>query len=251
MVWTDDQYDSDPRIAALLSKGDPLCEWTVPPGGNYSHDDIDWLTALAADIHLFEEGEDSKWAAPIHAWHILAHFPASDGIPPLLNVFATSWDTSMDWNDWRSEELTTILSLFGEAAIGPLTGFLLEHSHPMWGRGAAGETLKKIAMRYPELREQCVARINLVLQDYEENDIQLNALLICFLMDLDGVEAIETIRRAFNAERVDRKATGTLMAVEIELGTHEKMCRIDTAALFGTGSRLMEPLGTDPPESSE
>ena len=218
----------------LVTKGSPTGEWNNKPKGDFSAKDLNWLSALAIDVGCFTQGTESEWAAPIHAWHILAHFPPDQGIPPLLNVLALDWEEYMNWNDWRSEELTSMLSLFGEAAIAPLTGFLLDHSHPMWGRGAAGEALKKIALQCIELRDKCVARLRLALQDYDDNDPELNALIICFLMDLQGVEAIDVIRKAFNANRVDRKATGTLLAVEIEFGLSDGKLPNLPSSLFDT-----------------
>lgn len=217
----------------LIIKSNPSGEWSEEPKGEFTTEDLKWLTALATDVGCFLQGTENEWAAPIHAWHILSHFPPEEGIPPLLEVLALDWEEDMNWNDWRSEELTAMLAMFGHDAIAPLTSFLLDHSRPMWGRGAAGDVLKKIAMEHAELRDQCVARLALALQDYDENDPELNALIICFLMDVQGVEAIDVIRKAFHAERVDRKATGTLLAVEIELGLSDGKPPEPPSSLFG------------------
>ena len=177
---------------------------------------------LAGDAELFVHGTDAEWAAPIHAWHILAHCSPDSGIPPLMEALALPWNVDMNWNDWRTEHLTALLSLFEGQAIKPATELLLNDSRPTETRGTAGEVLKKIALQNPALREQCIANLVLALQEFENNNPELNTLLICFLMDLKGTEAIDLIQKVFDTQKLDQQATGPLLAVEIELGLKDR-----------------------------
>jgi hypothetical protein len=206
-----------PPVKQLLELGEPPYEqkrdYLVL---GLSQADVPALIRLASDERLHGGPPESPVVyAPVHAWRALVQLRAEEAIPPLVESFRRT-DDAMD--DWVSENLPKDLAEFGAAALEPLTAYLADATHGDWSRVAAAKTIGLIAKKNPELRADCVARLSAQLERFAEQSETLNAFLISPLWDLQAVEALPVIERAFASGRVDESVNGDFEDVQIEFG---------------------------------
>jgi hypothetical protein len=187
--------DQDERIAAL-----GLGQEHVPD-----------LVRLALDRRLYEaEGDDEIDAelwGPVNAVLALKPLDATGYEPQLVAAF------DLD-SELLREELPAILGKVGEAAIAPLRAYLRDQSRWIFGRAAAGSGLVEVAQQHPGLRGQAVQALSDALEQFATNDEELNGFLVTDLAsELQAVEALPLIRRAFEADRVDESIMGDWLDV--------------------------------------
>ncbi len=144
------------------------------------------------------EEDDPDFWAPLHAIRALGQLHAETAIEPLVNLLAELKD-----DEWMFEELPLVFGMLGPAAIPALSAYLADTSHEMYSRSYASNGIIEIADRYPESREECIAIISKQLEDFEENDEELNAFLVTNLLQIKAVETLSLIERAFKADKVD------------------------------------------------
>src|SRR6266567_4589401 len=144
------------------------------------------------------EEEDPDFWAPIHAIRALGQLHAETAIEPLVNLLGELND-----DEWMFEELPLVFGMLGPAAIPALAAYLADTSHEMYSRSYASNGITEIADRYPESREECIAIISKQLENFEENDEELNAFLVTNLLHIKAVETLPLIERAFKADKVD------------------------------------------------
>ena len=144
------------------------------------------------------EDEDPDFWAPIHAIRALGQLHAETAIEPLVNLLGELKD-----DEWMFEELPLVFGMLGPAAIPALSAYLADTSHEMYSRSYASNGIIEIADRYPESREECIAIISKQLENFEENDEELNAFLVTNLLHIKAVETLPLIERAFKADKVD------------------------------------------------
>jgi len=106
----------------------------------------------------------------------------------------------------------------GKECTPSLEKFLADPSRDVFARITVADSLKTVAEQYPETRDSTVATLVGELEKFRENDPGLNGFLICALVDLQATETIKTIRRAFQADRVDPFVVGDWEDVQVELG---------------------------------
>ena len=111
-------------------------------------------------------------------------------------------------DDWLFEDLPKVFGLIGPDAIPILEAFLEAGCKCEWAIIAALNGIKDIAKRFPEYRDNVVAIAVNNLKRYANNDPTVNADIISLLMDLNAVEAIDVIREAFQADKVDLSVAG-------------------------------------------
>ena len=144
------------------------------------------------------EEEDPDFWAPLHAIRALGQLHAETAIEPLVNLLGELND-----DEWMFEELPLVFGMLGPAAIPALAAYLADTSHEMYSRTYASNGIIEIADRYPESREECIAIISKQLENFEENDEELNAFLVTNLLHIKAVETLPLIERAFKADKVD------------------------------------------------
>jgi hypothetical protein len=174
------------------------------------------LIRMTADNELWEAGQDTSenWA-PVHAWRALGQLRAANAVDPLLHLFE-----ERDSDDWAIEELPQVYGLIGAAAIPTIEAYVADQSHEQFA-GLAQSGLEYMAKLHLEDKPEAVAAIMRLLENFEENDYELNAFLISSLVDLKVLEALPLIERAFAAHRVDESITGDWDDVQVELGLKE------------------------------
>jgi hypothetical protein len=122
-------------------------------------------------------------------------------VPELLPLFDLE-------DDWLSTALPKLLGKVGAPALEPLRAYLGDRTRWGYGHAQASDALEKIAEQHPELREQAVAALSDVLRDAERYDEVATTAAMDSLVELEAVEALPLIRRAFELERIDEMLRG-------------------------------------------
>ncbi len=194
-------------------------EWEDYRALGFSHEHIPDLIRMATDPYLIIEAEEPQFWAPIHAWRALAQLEAKQAIERLVGNF--NFFEAAD-SDWLNDDLPRALVKLGADCIPALAMYLIDTRHELISRMSVGETLKDIAVQFPDVREQVKGILLSALELYEKNDEELNGSLLSDLLDLKAVEAMPVIRRAFSANAIDITIAGDLEDAEIEFGLREQ-----------------------------
>ncbi len=211
-----------PPVDKLLTYGD---------GREIGENPKDWPQYLElgigpehiSDLIRMATDEELRWAesdtlevwAPIHAWRTLGALHAEAAIEPLLSLLK---EIDENDDDWVQEELPEVYGRIGPAAIPALAAYMADKTHHLWARVAVVDSLEKIAKMHPESRDECVAILTRQLEQFAENDEELNGFLVSDLVKLKAVEAAPLMERAFAADRVDTFLMGDWYDVQVELG---------------------------------
>ncbi|MEL7226383.1 MAG: HEAT repeat domain-containing protein [Cyanobacteria bacterium J06576_12] len=164
-----------------------------------SAEDLDW-------------DDDVECYAPIHAYRALGQLKAESAIQPLINLLDNND------SDWFMEELPVVFGLIGAAAIPALNDYLNRSAPSVWSRVAASGGLEQIASRYLEHRDECVTLITNALSRHQQQPPELNGTLVSRLLDLQAVESIDVIEKAYKEGPMDEMVCGSWARVQIELG---------------------------------
>jgi hypothetical protein len=208
-------------VKQLLSLGEPQRHVVLDYAGlGLSLNDVAALIRMATDYQLHNGPQDSPivWA-PVHAWRALAQLRAEEAIAPLVELFRRADE---DIDDWINADLPEALARFGAPVLAPVTDFLANPGHGEWARVAAADTIGCVGKTNPELRADCVARLTVQLEKFDEQSETINAFLISPLWDLRAVEAMPVIERAFASGCVDESVQGDVEDVQIEFGLKTK-----------------------------
>jgi hypothetical protein len=192
--------------------------------------------ALDEELYWSDVENDAMWA-PIHAWRALAQLRAGEAAQPLTRLFCRIDEYDDDWVD---EELPRVFGHIGPASIPVLAEYLADDAHGLWARVAAAHGLSEIGKRHPEARSAVVDALTETLERFAKLDPTLNAFLISFLVDLDAVEAVSLIERAFEAEKVDYGLMGDWEDVQVRLGLLDERETPPPNAVLGDLSGLWE-----------
>ena len=157
------------------------------------------LIRLATDTTFgSSNSEDPAYCAPVHAWRVLGLLHAEAAIEPLITM-----TEDPEYGDIASDELPEVYGLIGPAAIPYLTAFLADNSHKASARIDAIACIDKIAEMHPDTKEECINIITHQLEQFAENDPEVNAFLILYLTELKVAQALPLIKQAFDADSVD------------------------------------------------
>lgn len=181
-----------------------------------SKEHVPELITMISDESLHQAKSDSTevWA-PVHAWRTLAQLKAVEAIPALLGLLALKEKYD---DDWISEELPDVFAMIGAPAIPELTQYIGDSRHYLYAQICAAEGVVSIGKLYPESCQSCINALEEQLKHYKDNDPTLNGFLVSYLIDLEAVETLPTIRQAYRDDCVDLTVTGDCEDVEIEFG---------------------------------
>lgn len=199
--------DYQPPVDQLLTLGEPepieSDTWPDYLAMGLGHDNIPELIRMAQDQELrniYEEiydEDDPTFHAPLHAIYALGQLRAESAIEPLLGLLDRKDD------EWIMEDVPTVLGMIGPAAIPAITAYLADTTKDTYSRLSASNGLVAIAQRHPENRDECIAVITRQLEQYEENDEELNGFLIADLVQLKATETLPLIEQIFQSDKVD------------------------------------------------
>jgi len=115
------------------------------------------------------------------------------------------------------EDLHRAFGAIGPAAVLVLSECLADPSHGRWACLAAAESLKQVGKQHPDGRAECIVALAEWLAQSAGLDPTLNGLIISDLIDLEAVEAVVVMERAFAADRVNLSIAGDWQDVQIAL----------------------------------
>lgn len=182
------------------------------------HEHICALIRLACDAALHHGDSDSSvvWA-PVHAWRTLGQLRAEASVEPLLSIAKT-----LEEDDAVDLELPVVFGMIGPVAIPHIAGFLSDRSNPTSSVATAISGLSEIVARYPDCRGECIGILARMLEPPADTDRTIGGFAVSALIDLQAVEAIDTIHNAFRRNAVDLSIVGDEEDVEIELGLRDR-----------------------------
>ena len=152
-------------------------------------------------------------------YRALGQLRAEEAVEPLTRLLA--WIDEYG-DDWVIEELPKVFGLIGPPAIPTLADYLDDDEHGLFARTTVADSLKEIAERHPEARDDCIAAVTETLERFEELNRELNAFLVGFLADLRAAETAPLIERAFAADQVEEGIAGRWEDIQAELGLVER-----------------------------
>jgi hypothetical protein len=128
----------------------------------------------------------------------------------------------LDGDDAADLELPVVFGLIGPAAIPHLARFLSDQSNSTSPVATVMAGLNEIVLRHPEYRSECVGILARMLEPHAATDRSIRGFAVSTLIDLNAIEAIDTIRDAFRRNSVDLSIAGDEEDVEIELGLRDR-----------------------------
>jgi hypothetical protein len=172
------------------------------------------LIRMATDLDLHDlPAESLEVWAPVHAWRALGQMRAVEAARALVFLFER-----VKYDDWLAEELPTVFSMIGPAAVPALEAFLADDGVEDISRISVPSCLVRMAENHPGERDPCIGVLIRQLQKFETNGPVLNGILIWALIDLGATEAIDVIRQAYRENQVDFSILGDIEDAEIEMG---------------------------------
>lgn len=202
-------------VAQLLTQGYPESLYSTE-GSDYlqsfgfTEDHIPELSRLAAGENLNWDDEEERYA-PMHACRALGQLKTETAIQVLLTLFDSE-------NDWFREDLPIILGKIGPVCIPALSGYLAEGKHSWLGISTAAAGLTKIALKYPDYRQECIEILTEALARHKEQSPDINGNLVYQLLELEAIDAVSVIERAYKEGPMDEMFCGSWARVQIELG---------------------------------
>ncbi len=147
------------------------------------------------------KGDDLAVLVPIHALHILQHLDISAVVADLIPIFDLDFDIMTD-------ALIETLATAGATALPPLVDYMRDHTRWAWGRAYVTDGLQKIAEQHPETREHVIAILSQILEGAETDHQQVVTGAMSVLIELNAVETLPLIRRAFELGKIDEIVYG-------------------------------------------
>jgi HEAT repeat protein len=209
-------------VARLLGLGSVQgqSEWRDYLALGLTAEHVPELVRMALDEDLNSaDGESAAVWAPLHAWRALGQLRAEAAIKPLLPLLDRIDEED---DDWAQGDLPEVFGMIGPAALPALRDFMADAGHAEWARIAAGESLVKMAERFPEMRDQAVATLAEQLRHFAGQNRAVNAFVVNALCDLKAVEAAVVIEQAYAANAVDLSVLGDWEEAQIALGLLDK-----------------------------
>jgi hypothetical protein len=124
-----------------------------------------------------------------------------------------------DWFEWFCEAMPDIFGSIGPIAIPALIELIQDKAADFDARTNAINYLYSIAATNPKERDLCVAAIVKELENFEDNDLELNGYIVMILVaDFKAVEAASTIEAAYAANRVSINFVGDWEDSQVYLG---------------------------------
>jgi hypothetical protein len=218
----------------------------------HGQDAVEPLIGLVTDYQGYGPEEDSRsfWAT-YHAIRLLGELRAAEAVGPIMALLDED-------DDYVAEYLPESLARIGEPAIEPLREALFAPDADVYGLARAANALTKMAELYPEYRTDVLGMIRERLDADIPNDdpYTLRGFLISDLANARAVEAVSSIRRAFEEDLVDESVID-LETVEALVGRPEGMSprealtplfrryearMVSNDAAPGVGAALADPL---------
>ncbi len=175
------------------------------------------------DLHYVEWNPDGTPPpdvyAQVHAWRILTQLNAVEAIPSFLGLLHSIDD---DNDDYVGEEIPRMLGRLGAPAIDPCREYLADWSNEVFARVAAAQALSLIGGGHPETREACIQALMSTLEDYQHDDVIVNAFTLSYLAGLGAVEAAPLAEEIYEGGYAELEVAGDYEDFQIKVGLLEE-----------------------------
>lgn len=196
--------------------------WAAYEALGIGQSDTPLLIDILSDNALYETIYDAReeipeaWI-PLHCARALGQLRAVEATAPLLAVLEALPD-----DDWFATDLASAMALIGPGALPMLAAYLADESKDLYDRSSTAECIAAIGQQHPEAKDGCVHTLQGQLALYAHTDPTLNGLLVSDLLDLKALDAMDTIRLAYQTGHVDWSICGDLEDVEIAMGLRDQ-----------------------------
>jgi HEAT repeat protein len=188
-----------------------------------SVDDVPRLIDIARWWHVkdplgaddFDVDPDDAQMLPITAWRTLADLKADAAVEPLIELLRESSD---EFDDWLLEDLPHVFGKIGESAVEPLIRLVRDAVVKEFARSAGVRSLRLVADHDASTRDRVVAFLTEMMTNAAKEDIEFNSTVLVELVELQAVEAAESIERAFAGNCLDVGMMGDWEVVRKALG---------------------------------
>jgi hypothetical protein len=217
-------------------------EWLDYTALGLGEEHIPDLIAIATDPELnnVDAEVDVRAWAPVHAWRALGQLGATDSIRPLIRLVV-----DYPGDDWCIQDLPRVFASMGPNALAPLKKILANPSRTDGERETVAEAIGLLGQWHGDACKDCKTVLRDRLADFMQQGDDLNAFLVCALLDLGAVEHIDLIRRAYRAGVVNEIIPGDIEDVEVEFGLRAARSTVRRGwEQFQTGRLTDRPAGT-------
>ncbi len=191
----------------------------------FTHEHILELIRLVEDKEMRNLPWDEKGKVPpqayaqVHAWRALAQLGAVEAIPAFIALLHY---IDEDDDDYIGEEIPIMLGKLGAPAIDPCREYLADQSHSTFARVAAGYALSEVGKQHPETPDSCIRALVSTLQDYQSDEVTVNAFTLSYLAELKAVEAAPLAEEIFKAGCAELEVAGDYEDYQIRVGLLKK-----------------------------
>ena len=181
--------------------------------GNYGLGEIDLpeLISLAGGVEV-DWHDPQQRDASVHACRALGQIGDAGADIYLVKLLDESEDAKL------TKSVLIALSMFGPRSLAVLKRYYEWPDTSHWSQALVADGLVVFANRYPESRGECVEFLVQELTRRAQNSPELNGFLIRNLVELQAIEAVGEIERAFQSGLVEEGISNTWANVQIAFG---------------------------------
>jgi hypothetical protein len=175
------------------------------------------LIETILDEKYYEDDDSIEGYPHLFAYIALGQLKTIDAIDGLI-AGVKKW-AHTDWFEWFCEAMPDIFESIGPTAIPGLIQLLQNQNFSFDARTNVLSYLHSISVLNPEERDRCISAIVKVLEQFTDNDPELNGYIVMYLVaDFKAVETAPIIEAAYAAERVDMAFIGDWEDVQVRFG---------------------------------
>lgn len=198
------KHDYAPPLDRLVTLGEPDFGYRAwldyPARYGVGPEHVPQLIRMLRDPRWDEAAAGSPFVyAVVHAWRALGQLRAEAAVPELLRIIR---EADRD-DDWVGEDLPAVFEHIGAPAYAPLVAVFSDRRQPEHVRSRAACSLGQIGAAAPQLRSDAVRLLTRALDAYTPESPEMHGYIVNALLQLRAVEAIPSLRRAYEEERVD------------------------------------------------
>jgi len=209
-------------VEQLLTLGRPVgyepADWNRSVVGGMTREHVPELIRLLDDPSLNNETADEPQCyAPIHAWRAIGTFKAIEAADALIRCFDARQRWEENFDEWSLEEIPRVLTAMGPDAIAPIVGAIRRPTTQPYAASALAESLAKVTQAHPEQRDNVIADLIEIGEQFADRTHKFNEGVVMALLDLKALEALPLLRRIFHAKAVTAEMVGDWGDVRREL----------------------------------
>ena len=187
--------------------------------------------AMARFDYFYEKDwNEDEFSFPTHALFLLAELRATESLSKALNLIRQD----SDWMEyWFGDMLTETFPVQFYKMIGDdlsiLKQYLLEPNNEIFQRTVVTTALTILAYHHPERRQESIAFLADILNDFYENrdnykdiiDFKLNEFIVSHLIELQSTASFPLIEKVYNADMISGDICGDLEDIKTALFSKE------------------------------